>query len=62
MPSRRLDDRIRELCRQVLRADGADLEDALSELQSATHEHVYLRRVAVHERDGQPERRAYRIK
>lgn len=39
VPSRRLEDRIRELCARVLSASGAELEPLISELQTALREH-----------------------
>ena len=39
VPSRRLEDRIRELCARVLSASGAELEPLISELQAALREH-----------------------
>ncbi len=62
---RRLDDRIRELCAEVVLAQGTDqLEPILSELKSALHEHIErLRKMAgaklVNMQDGcKPERRS----
>lgn len=40
MPSRRLDDRIRELCRKALTAQEYELEAIFSELKSALREHT----------------------
>jgi len=40
VPSRRLDDRIRELCGRAITADDDDLVAVLSELQSALQEHA----------------------
>ena len=39
VPSRRLEDRIRELCSRALSASGAELEPLISELQAALREH-----------------------
>ena len=39
VPSRRLEDRIRELCARAVTATGAELEPLISELQSALREH-----------------------
>jgi hypothetical protein len=39
VPSRRLEDRIRELCARALSASGAELEPLISELQAALREH-----------------------
>lgn len=39
VPSRRLEDRIRELCSRVLSASGSELEPLISELQAALREH-----------------------
>ncbi len=40
MPTRRLDDRIRELCERVLAASDDELEPAISELRTAFQEHI----------------------
>lgn len=40
MPSRRLEDSIRELCAAVIEAKDAEIEPALSELKVALHEHT----------------------
>lgn len=40
MPSRRLNDRIRELCSQAATAGDANFVEILSELQTALHEHA----------------------
>jgi len=48
VPSRRLEDRIRELCGKVLTARNSELYEVLSDLQSALHEHgERLRKVAI---------------
>jgi hypothetical protein len=48
MPSRRLDDRIRELCGKALVARNSELEEIFLDLQSALHEHnEKLRKMAV---------------
>lgn len=39
VPSRRLDDRIRELCYQVISAGEGELEPLIEDLKSALHEH-----------------------
>jgi hypothetical protein len=39
MPSRRLEDRIRELCAKAVAADSSELSAIFSELKSALHEH-----------------------
>ena len=39
VPSRRLEDRIRELCARAVSATGTELEPLISELQSALREH-----------------------
>ena len=36
----RLEDRIRDLCAKVIAADGAELEPAIQELQTALREHI----------------------
>lgn len=47
MPSRRLDDRIRDLCAKVANSNGDDYEPALSELKAALREHANrLRKMA----------------
>jgi hypothetical protein len=47
MPSRRLEDRIRELCAKVIAAHEDDVGPAISELKSALREHnVRLRQLA----------------
>ena len=40
VPSRRLSDRIRELCAEATNAGDANFGEILSELQSALHEHA----------------------
>jgi len=40
MPSRRLDDRIRELCASIVKAREEELEPAISGLKSALREHT----------------------
>jgi hypothetical protein len=58
MPSRRTDDRIRELCRQAIAADDASFASVLSELRSAMREHIqHLRKMAVHPLAEETERR-----
>jgi hypothetical protein len=58
MPFRRAEDRIRELCHQVVIADDATFVGALSELRSALREHVeHLRRMTVNQLAGEQERR-----
>ncbi|PYX70086.1 MAG: hypothetical protein DMG78_19950 [Acidobacteria bacterium] len=48
VPSRRIDDRIRDLCAKVARSDGNDYEPTLSELKAALREHTDgLRKMAV---------------
>lgn len=47
MPSRRLEDRIRDLCAQVIAAREEDVGPAISELKSALREHnARLRQLA----------------
>jgi hypothetical protein len=47
VPSRRLEDRIRELCEKVLKARESEFGPTLSTLQAALHEHTErIRRVA----------------
>jgi hypothetical protein len=40
MPSRRLEDRIRELCAKLIKAEDQDFESASAELKGALHEHT----------------------
>ena len=48
MPFARLDERIRELCRQAVIADDAEAVNVLHELRSAIREHIqHLRKMAV---------------
>jgi hypothetical protein len=47
MPSRRLEDRIRELCAKVIVAREEEVGPAIAELKSALHEHnARLRKLA----------------
>jgi hypothetical protein len=47
VPSRRLDDRITELCRQIADTHGPDADPLLEELQAAIREKIkMLRRMA----------------
>jgi hypothetical protein len=47
VPSRRLEDRIRELCAQAIAPDTTNFTDTLAELRSVLHEHVeQLRKLA----------------
>jgi hypothetical protein len=47
MPSRRLEDRIRELCAKAVAAPESDLEPVIGELKVALHEHTErLRKLA----------------
>jgi hypothetical protein len=39
VPSRRLEDRIQELCRKLIAARGSDLEPLIAELKEALREH-----------------------
>jgi hypothetical protein len=58
VPSRRLDDRIRELCRQAVVADDTEFASVLSELRGAMHEHIeHLRKMAIQQLAGEQERR-----
>jgi hypothetical protein len=53
VPSRRLEDRIRELCAQAVVADDTTLPSVISELRSVMHEHIEgLRRMAVQQLAG----------
>jgi hypothetical protein len=48
VPFRRLDDHIRELCRQVAASDDTNFAGVLYELRSALREHVqHLRNLAI---------------
>ena len=48
VPSRRLDDRIRDLCARAVTADEADFSGVVSDLRSALHEHaVRMRKMAM---------------
>lgn len=48
VPSRRIDDRIRDLCAKVANSEGNDYEPTLSELKAALLEHTgRLRKMAV---------------
>jgi gamma-glutamyl:cysteine ligase YbdK (ATP-grasp superfamily) len=56
--SRRLSDRIRELCTQIAAAGDANFAEILSELQSALREHASrTRKMAVRQLAGRRERR-----
>ena len=58
MPFRRLDDRIRELCRHVVEANDDEFTNVLSELRCAMHEHIErLRKMAIQQLAGERERR-----
>jgi hypothetical protein len=47
MPSRRLEDRIRQLCAKAVAAAESDLEPVITELKVALHEHTErLRKLA----------------
>jgi len=47
MEGRRLEDRIREMCRKALHAQSSELDSVFTELKSALHEHALrLRGVA----------------
>ena len=47
MPSRRLEDRIRQLCAKAVAAAESDLEPVITELKLALHEHTErLRKLA----------------
>jgi hypothetical protein len=53
VPSRRLEDHIKDLCVKISAARETELEPALSELKSALHEHaVKLRRLAAEKLTG----------
>ena len=58
MPSRRLDDRIRELCANAVKIpESAELTVAMKQLKNALHEHAdHLRNMAANRADS-PQRR-----
>jgi hypothetical protein len=61
---RRLDDRIREMCADVVRAEGTDVEPRFSDLKAALREHTgRLRKLAATKlaaaRQQAPDRRSY---
>ena len=64
MPSRRLEDRIREMCRRAIKAQNSELDEVFSELKAALREHAErLRNVAGRKLTGSkteqpPERRS----
>jgi hypothetical protein len=64
MPSRRLEDRIRELCRSALTANNSDLDKIFSALNSALREHaerlrkLMILKLATKARVATPERRS----
>lgn len=58
VPSRRLTDRIRELCTQAARASDANFGVIMAELQTALHEQaVKTREMAIKQITGRKERR-----
>ena len=58
VPSRRLDNRIRELCAKATATDTVNVAEVLSELQSSLHEHAQeMRKLASQEIARQRERR-----
>jgi hypothetical protein len=65
MPSRRLEDRIRDLCREALTSKGADFESVLGDLRASLHEHserlrqIMALRLATKTHTQLPERRAH---
>jgi hypothetical protein len=64
VPSRRLEDRIRELCLRAVTADTSELEGILAALKASLHEHSErLRHTMVMKlatkAQGRPERRMY---
>jgi hypothetical protein len=64
VPSRRLEDRIRELCLRAVTADTSELEEILAALKASLHEHSErLRHTMVMKlatkAQGRPERRMY---
>ena len=53
MPSRRLEERIRELCTKAITSEDTELPNVMSELRAAMREHVEnLRRTALQRFDG----------
>jgi hypothetical protein len=65
MPARRLEDRIRYLCRRALYSDGADFDTILTDLRSSLHEHaerlrqIMALRLATRTHTQLPDRRAH---
>jgi hypothetical protein len=61
VPSRRLEDRIRELCARAVIAQGPELDQTLLDLQSALHEHIArLRRMTATKLVGDGEEKKQR--
>ena len=55
MPSRRLEDRIRELCAKALNTQAAELDQVLIELRAGLREHnERFRRLAARRLSGDP--------
>jgi hypothetical protein len=65
MPSRRLEDRIRDLCGEALSSSGAEFESVLDDLRSSLHEHserlrqIMALRLATKTHAQLPDRRAH---
>jgi hypothetical protein len=63
VPSRRLEDRIRELCHEAVTAKDPELHDVISELQTCLHDHaerlrqMMILKLANRRDDHPPERR-----
>jgi hypothetical protein len=58
VPSRRLEDRIRELCAQAVASGDADFSEVLAQLRSAMHQHIEeMRKMVVEHMEGKNERR-----
>jgi hypothetical protein len=54
VPSRRLEDRIRELCAKAVSSDEAEFTTVMSELRSAMREHIEkIRTLAVRQLAGE---------
>jgi len=58
VPSRRMEDKIRNLCARAVAAGDNDFQEAISELQSALHEHAQeLRKTLIEQLGGRRDRR-----
>lgn len=65
MPSRRLEDRIRDLCREALTSSGSNFDSVLEDLRASLHEHserlrqIMALRLATKTHAQVPDRRAH---